>query len=115
MPDTDTVTFDAAWQQWHRERESYFADPLGWVSLTGLYWLTDEFDTVSDLPGRWRADADDHFRTADHGHIHAGQRYDAGGIDAVDPDDRVHRRPEWSGDDACSAPAAECVYILRRL
>lgn len=58
MPATDTVTFEAAWQQWHQERESYFADPLGWVSLTGLYWLTDEFETVADLPGRWRADAD---------------------------------------------------------
>ena len=31
---------------------------LGWVSLTGLYWLTDHFDTVADLPGKWRADDD---------------------------------------------------------
>jgi uncharacterized protein (DUF1684 family) len=23
-----------------------------------LYWLTDEFETVADLPGRWRADAE---------------------------------------------------------
>jgi uncharacterized protein len=52
------TTFDADWDQWHREREHYFADPLGWVSLTGLYWLTDEFESVADLPGRWRADAD---------------------------------------------------------
>lgn len=58
MPATDTVTFETAWQQWHQERENYFGDPLGWVSLTGLYWLTDEFETVADLPGRWRADAD---------------------------------------------------------
>ena len=28
------------------------------MSLTGLYWLTDEFQVVADLPGRWRADAD---------------------------------------------------------
>ena len=55
MPAIDTVTFEAAWQQWHQERESYFADPLGWVSLTGLHWLTDEFEAVADLPGRWRA------------------------------------------------------------
>lgn len=52
------VTFEAAWNQWHSERERYYADPLGWVSLTGLYWLTDEFDAVADLPGQWRADAD---------------------------------------------------------
>jgi len=56
--DTDVTTFEAAWNQWHDERESYYGDPLGWVSITGLYWLTDEFETVADLPGRWRADAE---------------------------------------------------------
>jgi uncharacterized protein len=56
--DTAQATFEAAWNEWHREREDYFADPLGWVSITGLYWLTDEFETVADLPGRWSADAD---------------------------------------------------------
>lgn len=53
-----TSTFEAAWHEWHRERETYYGDPLGWVSLTGLHWLTDDFETVADLPGRWRADAD---------------------------------------------------------
>jgi len=52
------MTFKDEWSEWHHERESYFGDPLGWVSITGLYWLTDEFDSVADLPGRWRADAD---------------------------------------------------------
>jgi uncharacterized protein (DUF1684 family) len=56
--DTAAGTFEDAWNQWHSERERYFGDPLGWVSLTGLYWLTDEFEAVADLPGRWRADAD---------------------------------------------------------
>jgi hypothetical protein len=50
--------FEQDWKQWHAEREASYGDPLGWVSLTGLYWLTDEFETVADLPGRWRADAD---------------------------------------------------------
>lgn len=54
----DVTTFEAAWNQWHDERERYYGDPLGWVSITGLYWLTDEFETVADLPGRWRADAE---------------------------------------------------------
>lgn len=58
MTTTETVSFETAWQQWHQERDSYYADALGWVSLTGLYWLTEEFESVSDLPGRWRADAD---------------------------------------------------------
>jgi uncharacterized protein (DUF1684 family) len=54
---TAQSTFVAVWDVWHRERERYFGDPLGWVSLTGLYWLTDELQTVADLPGAWRADA----------------------------------------------------------
>ncbi len=50
--DTAQSTFEAAWADWHRERERYFGDPLGWVALTGLYWLTDDFESVADLPGR---------------------------------------------------------------
>ncbi len=56
--ETAVTTFEAAWNEWHRERERYYGDPLGWVSLTGLYWLSDEFGTVADIPGRWRADAE---------------------------------------------------------
>ena len=55
--DSAETTFDEAWNDWHGERERYYGDPLGWVALTGLYWLSDEFETVADLPGRWRADA----------------------------------------------------------
>lgn len=55
---TPEATFEAEWNQWHGERERYYGDPLGWVSLTGLYWLTDEFEKIDDLPGSWRADAD---------------------------------------------------------
>ncbi|RRQ29393.1 DUF1684 domain-containing protein [Rhodococcus sp. Eu-32] len=51
-------SFETQWNTWHTDRESYYRDPLGWVALTGLYWLTDEFETVADLPGRWKADAD---------------------------------------------------------
>jgi uncharacterized protein (DUF1684 family) len=56
--ETAAATFEAAWNEWHAERERAYGDPLGWVSLTGLFWLTDEFESVADLPGRWRADAD---------------------------------------------------------
>lgn len=55
---TTAETFEAAWERWHEERERYYRDPLGWVSLTGLYWLTPKFEIVADLPGRWRADAE---------------------------------------------------------
>jgi uncharacterized protein (DUF1684 family) len=58
MTSVTELTFEAAWDQWHREREQYYGDPLGWVSITGLYWLTEDFAHVADLPGRWRADAE---------------------------------------------------------
>ncbi len=54
--DATADTFESAWNQWHSERERYYGDSLGWVSITGLYWLGEEFETVADLPGRWRAD-----------------------------------------------------------
>jgi uncharacterized protein (DUF1684 family) len=56
--DTAEETFEAAWSEWLGDRERYYGDPLGWVSITGLYWLTEDFETIADLPGRWRADAD---------------------------------------------------------
>ncbi|QNI05025.1 DUF1684 domain-containing protein [Mycobacterium kubicae] len=56
--ETTTEAFEAQWNQWHSERERYYGDPLGWVSITGLYWLSDQFEQVADLPGRWRADTD---------------------------------------------------------
>jgi uncharacterized protein len=56
--DIEVTPFESAWNQWHSDRERYYGDPLGWVSLTGLYWLTDEFQAIADLPGRWRADTD---------------------------------------------------------
>ena len=60
MTVTNDVTdaFEAAWRDWHTEREAYYGDPLGWVSIVGLHWLMGEFATVADLPGRWRADED---------------------------------------------------------
>jgi uncharacterized protein (DUF1684 family) len=56
--DTTSGTFEAAWNDWHDDREHYYGDPLGWVSIVGLHWLSEEFESIADLPGRWRADAD---------------------------------------------------------
>jgi uncharacterized protein len=56
--DTAVGTFETDWNEWHAERERSYADPLGWISLTGLYWITEEFEAVADLPGRWRADSE---------------------------------------------------------
>lgn len=52
------TSFEQDWHAWHADREAYFRDPLGWVALTGLFWLTDTDAAVDDLPGLWRADDD---------------------------------------------------------
>src|SRR5260370_13386719 len=56
--DTAAETLEQASNRRPSEREIDYGDPIGWVSLTELYWLTDEFENIADLPGRWRADAD---------------------------------------------------------
>jgi len=51
-------TFEAAWNRWHQDRERYFGDPLGWVSLTGFIGSPMNSTKVADLRGVWRADTD---------------------------------------------------------
>jgi uncharacterized protein len=46
------------WAQWHAQREQELRTPHGWLSLTGLHWLTAEPTEFPGLPGRWRATGD---------------------------------------------------------
>jgi uncharacterized protein len=87
--DTTEATFAAAWTEWHKDREHYFADPLGWVSITDLYWLTDQFETVADLPGRWRADVDAVFITGIDGTEKLEPAEGAPGLLVEDGDRRI--------------------------
>lgn len=45
----------AHWAWWHAEREERLRQPHGWLSLTGLHWLTDEPRAFPGVPGSWRA------------------------------------------------------------
>jgi uncharacterized protein (DUF1684 family) len=38
--------FEADWNDWHEDRERYYGDPLGWVSITGLHWRSEKFEPV---------------------------------------------------------------------
>lgn len=55
---TDRPTAPACWRAWAAARDAELADPLGWLSLTALHWLTATPAVHGDLPGRWWADAD---------------------------------------------------------
>lgn len=44
------------WRDWHAEREEELRAPHGWLSLTGLHWLTSVPAVIEGIPGHWSAD-----------------------------------------------------------
>ncbi|WP_336086017.1 DUF1684 domain-containing protein [Nocardia sp. SSK8] len=61
---TATTPFTDDWHRWHGAREDALRDPLGWLSLTGLHWLTDRPERLDGLPGTWWVTDDKVFITA---------------------------------------------------
>ncbi len=49
------TNLQAAWDEWHAEREEGLRAPHGWLSLTSRIWLGPEPADVAGLPGRWSA------------------------------------------------------------
>ncbi|WP_028926000.1 DUF1684 domain-containing protein [Pseudonocardia acaciae] len=45
------------WRDWHAKREEELRAPHGWLSLTGLHWLTPAPTVIEGVPGHWSADA----------------------------------------------------------
>ncbi|MFD3747570.1 DUF1684 domain-containing protein [Nocardia sp. NPDC058633] len=48
-----TTTFADDWSRWHQAREDGLRDPLGWLSLAALHWLTDSPTRLDGVPGTW--------------------------------------------------------------
>ena len=48
----------ADWTRWRRERDAELTEPHGFLSITGLHWLTEESQRFDDAPGAW-ANGDD--------------------------------------------------------
>lgn len=44
----------ARWAGWHAKREERLRQPHGWLSLTGLHWLSAEPRGFPGVPGTWR-------------------------------------------------------------
>ncbi|WP_405180398.1 DUF1684 domain-containing protein [Nocardia sp. NBC_01377] len=53
MTTTTAPHFETEWAHWHSDREERLRDPLGFLSLTALIWLTDQPERLPDLPGTW--------------------------------------------------------------
>jgi len=48
-----TGSLVAEWERWRRERDAELAEPHGFLSITGLHWLTAEPQRFDDAPGAW--------------------------------------------------------------
>jgi uncharacterized protein (DUF1684 family) len=46
------------WAAWHAEHERRRSAPHGFLSVTGMYWLTAEPQRFADVPGAWSAGPD---------------------------------------------------------
>ena len=46
--------FATRWAWWHAEREEKLRQPHGWLSLTGLHWLSEQPLEFAGVPGSWR-------------------------------------------------------------
>lgn len=66
---TDEQSPEAAWAQWHAEREQGLTGEHGWLTLVALRFLSGAPQSIPGLAGEWWADADGaHVRaTADEG------------------------------------------------
>ncbi|MEV6280535.1 DUF1684 domain-containing protein [Nocardia sp. NPDC051832] len=65
---TSTATeFDTTWALWQHAREDQLRDPLGFLSLTALHWLTDRPERLAGVPGTWWVTDDKVFITAQPG------------------------------------------------
>ncbi|WP_067847999.1 DUF1684 domain-containing protein [Nocardia lijiangensis] len=53
MTATTAISFGTEWAAWHDAREDQLRDRLGFLSLTGLHWLTDQPERLPDVPGTW--------------------------------------------------------------
>lgn len=64
MTTSITSVFETEWARWHHAREDRLRDPLGFLSLTALHWLTDRPERLPDVPGTWWVTDDKVFITA---------------------------------------------------
>jgi uncharacterized protein (DUF1684 family) len=46
------------WAAWHEAHESRRAAPHGFLAVTGLHWLSPDWQTFDDVPGSWRGGPD---------------------------------------------------------
>jgi uncharacterized protein (DUF1684 family) len=51
--DSRSIDFVRQWEQWHHDHETLRASAYGFLSITGLHWLTARPERFDDAPGAW--------------------------------------------------------------
>ncbi|MHB8872283.1 MAG: DUF1684 domain-containing protein [Myxococcaceae bacterium] len=51
LPQTAAADFASEWRAWHEERVGALKAPRGWLSLTGIHWLSPGENRNEGLPG----------------------------------------------------------------
>ncbi|WP_433622528.1 DUF1684 domain-containing protein [Nocardia sp. CA-120079] len=85
MTTSITSLFETEWAHWHHAREEQLRDPLGFLSLTGLHWLTDQPERIPDIPGTWWVTDDKVFITAQPADRLRFEGTDIAGVQIVTP------------------------------
>lgn len=73
----DPAAFRVDWQQWIDKQNENLLEPYGWLSLTGMVWLTEgAVTTVNGFPGTWEQHGNKVTYTPDPDHVavNRGQR-----------------------------------------
>ncbi|MCZ2829191.1 DUF1684 domain-containing protein [Modestobacter sp. VKM Ac-2986] len=53
VPPSADAAFAEEWRSWHAGHEAVRADEHGFLSITGMYWLTGEPQRITGIPGEW--------------------------------------------------------------
>ncbi|MEV6325526.1 DUF1684 domain-containing protein [Nocardia sp. NPDC051787] len=87
MTTSITSAFETEWARWHDAREDQLRDPLGFLSLTALHWLTDRPERRPDVPGTWWVTDDKVFITAQPADRLEYDGVGVAGVQIVTPDE----------------------------
>jgi uncharacterized protein (DUF1684 family) len=119
MTTTPTTTAQDAdlsetWAAWHTEREALLREPHGWLSLTGLHWLTSTAAAHADLPGSWRATDDGGVEITTETTTETTTAADKLEIDGVTVDGTVRIEPKDGQPGVLVTVGARRVEVIRR-
>ncbi|MER7536736.1 DUF1684 domain-containing protein [Streptomyces sp. NPDC097704] len=54
----DPEVFAEEWEAWHRDKDARLASEHGFLSITGLHWLSADPQTFPGVPGAWSTGPD---------------------------------------------------------